>query len=102
MAKPISVIGRLMKLYRSARGPVILDKDHFFLLKDVHWDALLARADLLAYLSQRMRDGRGTELEDLKDPLSPASAQEVWAAGVTYLRSRTARMEESKSVGGGD
>jgi 2-dehydro-3-deoxy-D-arabinonate dehydratase len=28
--------------------------------------------------------------------------QEVWAAGVTYYRSRTARMEESKSAGGGD
>ena len=27
--------------------------------------------------------------------LSPVDAQEVWAAGVTYTRSRTARMEES-------
>jgi 2-dehydro-3-deoxy-D-arabinonate dehydratase len=27
--------------------------------------------------------------------LSPVEQQEVWAAGVTYLRSRTARMEES-------
>ena len=27
--------------------------------------------------------------------------QEVWAAGVTYYRSRTARMEESKDAGGG-
>jgi 2-dehydro-3-deoxy-D-arabinonate dehydratase len=27
--------------------------------------------------------------------LAPAESQEVWAAGVTYLRSRTARMEES-------
>jgi len=28
-------------------------------------------------------------------------SQEVWAAGVTYLRSRTARMEESSVAGGG-
>ena len=34
--------------------------------------------------------------------LSPASEQEVWAAGVTYLRSRDARMEESKDSGGAD
>jgi 2-dehydro-3-deoxy-D-arabinonate dehydratase len=34
--------------------------------------------------------------------LPPVGAQEVWAAGVTYFRSRTARMEESKSAGGGD
>ncbi|MFZ5495946.1 MAG: fumarylacetoacetate hydrolase family protein [Verrucomicrobiota bacterium] len=34
-------------------------------------------------------------------PAAPIGAQEVWAAGVTYLRSRTARMEESKDAGGG-
>ena len=32
---------------------------------------------------------------------APIGSQEVWAAGVTYLRSRTARMEESKDTGGG-
>ena len=30
----------------------------------------------------------------------PVSDQEVWAAGVTYLRSKTARMEESSISGG--
>jgi 2-dehydro-3-deoxy-D-arabinonate dehydratase len=33
--------------------------------------------------------------------LAPIVSQEVWAAGVTYFRSRTARMEESKDAGGG-
>ncbi len=33
--------------------------------------------------------------------LSPVSTQEVWAAGVTYFRSRSARIEESKDAGGG-
>ena len=33
--------------------------------------------------------------------LPPIGSQEVWAAGVTYLRSRDARMEESKVAGGG-
>jgi 2-dehydro-3-deoxy-D-arabinonate dehydratase len=32
--------------------------------------------------------------------LAPLQSQEVWAAGVTYYRSRTARMEESKQAGG--
>jgi len=32
---------------------------------------------------------------------APIQSQEVWAAGVTYLRSRTARMEESKDTAGG-
>ncbi len=34
------------------------------------------------------------------NPGAPIGRQEVWAAGVTYLRSRTARMEESKEAGG--
>jgi 2-dehydro-3-deoxy-D-arabinonate dehydratase len=29
------------------------------------------------------------------------TAQELWATGVTYFRSRDARMEESKAAGGG-
>lgn len=32
--------------------------------------------------------------------LPPIGSQEVWAAGVTYYRSRTARMEESEDSGG--
>src|SRR5205823_14092657 len=32
--------------------------------------------------------------------LPPIDEQEVWAAGVTYLRSKTAREEESASAGG--
>lgn len=32
--------------------------------------------------------------------LAPVSQQEVWAAGVTYFRSRSARMEESEQSGG--
>ena len=36
------------------------------------------------------------------EALAPIGSQEVWAAGVTYFRSRSARIEESKSAGGGD
>src|SRR5208282_6358113 len=33
---------------------------------------------------------------------APIGSQEVWAAGVTYFRSRSARMAEAKDAGGGD
>jgi 2-dehydro-3-deoxy-D-arabinonate dehydratase len=36
-----------------------------------------------------------------EDVVAPIGSQEVWAAGVTYLRSRTARMEESQEASGG-
>jgi len=38
----------------------------------------------------------------MEEILPPIGSQEVWAAGVTYLRSRDARMEESKDSGGAD
>lgn len=34
--------------------------------------------------------------------LAPVDVSEVWASGVTYARSKSARMEESKESGGGD
>ena len=34
--------------------------------------------------------------------LAPLDAQELWACGVTYLRSKMGRQEESKDAGGGD
>ena len=34
--------------------------------------------------------------------LAPIGTQEIWAAGVTYMRSKSARMEESKDAGGGN
>lgn len=36
------------------------------------------------------------------DLLAPVDHSEVWASGVTYARSKSARMEESKESGGGD
>ena len=33
---------------------------------------------------------------------APLQSQEVWAAGVTYLRSKDARLEEARQAGGGD
>jgi 2-dehydro-3-deoxy-D-arabinonate dehydratase len=34
--------------------------------------------------------------------MAPIGNQEVWAAGVTYLKSKIARQEESEEAGGGD
>ena len=91
-----------MKLYRTLAGPVLLHEDQFYRLTSIDWDSLISRPDVLAFVRQRYTDGLVKRLEELNEPLSPALSQEVWAAGVTYLRSRTARMEESKSAGGGD
>jgi len=58
-------------------------------------DGLLERADLLEHLADVRRATLPEWPLDEVRLLTPVESQEVWAAGVTYLRSKQARMEES-------
>jgi 2-dehydro-3-deoxy-D-arabinonate dehydratase len=94
-----------MKLYRTDDGCVAEQDGAFFLLERESWDALTTREDLEAYLRSALSGPRVAAQSPLANPetlLAPIGKQEIWAAGVTYYRSRDARMEESKSAGGGD
>ncbi len=62
-------------------------------------DTLFLAADPAALARNAWAAGQPATLP--ANPDAPIGMQEVWAAGVTYLRSRTARMEESKDAGGG-
>ncbi len=94
-----------MHLYRTARGPIVERDGAFQLLESIDWDGLLARRDLGGFLRDVLPEARqlGGEflLEDAR-LLPPIQSQEVWAAGVTFFRSRDARMEEARDGGGGD
>ena len=89
-----------MKLYRTAEGCIIEQDDVWYQFPDKNWAALTTREDLRSYLKARIAEL--TARSEPKDVLAPIGNQEVWAAGVTYYRSRTARMEESQAAGGGD
>jgi 2-dehydro-3-deoxy-D-arabinonate dehydratase len=54
----------------------------------------MGREAMLTALNAAAASGSGVPLESVTFA-APIDAQEVWAAGVTYLRSRNARMEES-------
>jgi 2-dehydro-3-deoxy-D-arabinonate dehydratase len=89
-----------MRLFHTSSG-VTLEHDEQHWTVPLAWDALVNDDGLekrLADLIARPPDGRRPAAADLRPPLG---SQEVWAAGVTYLRSRTARMEESRVAGGG-
>jgi 2-dehydro-3-deoxy-D-arabinonate dehydratase len=93
-----------MRLYRTKKGNLLENQGKFWLFEK-GWDELINRNDLHGYLTNAVsRDKEVSALEaaDLmeQDLLAPIGSQEVWAAGVTYLRSRDARMEESKESGG--
>ena len=92
-----------MKLYRTGDVIVATEGPRAVVLPDIDWDALFNRPDLAAYLRGRMKSGLRVAFDPSKAPLrAPIGAQEVWAAGVTYVRSRSARIEESQGAGGGD
>ncbi len=91
-----------MRLYRTAEGAVIEQAGQLFDGIDSDWDDLLVRDDLLAFLTGSVAGKSALSASRVKAALAPIGRQEVWAAGVTYYRSRDARMEESKSAGGGD
>ncbi len=90
-----------MKLYRTTNGVFVQADDKFYVVPAADWDDLLSSADLHA----RVRAATGQQTVASFDPatvLAPVVSQEVWAAGVTYYRSRNARIAESKDAGGGD
>lgn len=89
-------------LYKTETGSVLADGGEFYLLPENDWDVLLNRNDHeFVMTSMTRRSTRLPEFDPQTDALAPIGRQEVWAAGVTYFRSRTARMEESKDAGGG-
>jgi 2-dehydro-3-deoxy-D-arabinonate dehydratase len=90
-----------MKLYRSRAGIVVEHSGSFYKISAASWDELVAREDLAAELSRRIQQAASIDPAP-EDVLAPIGSQEVWAAGVTYFRSRNARMEEAKTAGGGD
>jgi 2-dehydro-3-deoxy-D-arabinonate dehydratase len=57
---------------------------------------LLERTDLAGELVRLRGAGLPEHPLDRIRLLTPVESQEVWAAGVTYLRSKEARMEESE------
>lgn len=91
-----------MKLYRLRYGAVVEESGSFHEIPAASWDELVAREDLASHIRQLIGGARPSRRPEMHDLMAPIGNQEVWAAGVTYYRSRNARMEESKSAGGGD
>lgn len=92
-----------MKLYRTSQGIIIEFDSSFYLSPQKNWDSYVNRDDLYdAILAEIQALSADPSLEEtLKTTLlAPINQQEIWASGVTYTKSREARMEESKRAGG--
>jgi 2-dehydro-3-deoxy-D-arabinonate dehydratase len=95
-----------MHLYKTKKGNFLIHDNNGYLIEQ-DWDAIINQEHLFNYLHAIAGTGTPVESDRLKDAIvnhlqAPVGSQELWASGVTYLRSRDARMEESKASGASD
>ncbi len=93
-----------MQVYKTRQGIVINHKGEFYQTTATNWDEFINRDNLYEFLSNEIATLQPQNDLDIvigSNNMPPIQSQEIWAAGVTYMRSMKARMEESK-VSGGD
>lgn len=93
-----------MKLFKTRQGNILEENEQYYRI-DQPWDELINHSGLHHHLQSLLRHAEllsPVQANALLNSqlMAPIGSQEVWAAGVTYLRSRDARMEESKESGG--
>ena len=94
-----------MKVHKTKECVLVEHRGQWYAARNLDWDSLVTREDLDQYLHTLVPgfEKLNGEPPNLGDTLlAPIGKQEVWAAGVTYHRSRDARMEEASSAGGGN
>lgn len=90
----------MIRLFATAGGLILEDNGEFLApSRPLDLDSVFHSPDPVALINRVLADARATEAPS--NLHAPLQSQEVWAAGVTYLRSRTARMEEARDAGGG-
>ena len=91
-----------MKVFKTANGAVVAHNEMFYVLTDIDWDAFINRKSLYQALLQDIKEVDASDTMSADEIVeTPIGNQEIWASGVTYMRSKEARMEESKDAGGG-
>jgi 2-dehydro-3-deoxy-D-arabinonate dehydratase len=95
----ISYSRRAMKLYRTANSLIVEHDNRYYSSSTISIDSLLARDDIGQHLRNTLGEWTTVGESALKDLRAPIGSQEVWGAGVTYFKSRNARMAESPEGG---
>jgi len=96
-----------MRLYKLPSSTLLQTDSQFLAGPQLDWDSLLAQENLGEHLKNESKNWKEISEAEANQLISsgllaPMGNQEIWAAGVTYYRSRTARMEESQDSGGAD
>jgi 2-dehydro-3-deoxy-D-arabinonate dehydratase len=92
-----------MKVYRTGSGAVIEHEGLFHAAPIDDWDEFINDDKILEKITSWIANGSNKGNSKAPDNIiSPMGKQELWACGVTYLRSKIGRQEESKDAGGAD
>jgi len=91
----------MIRLHHTTAG-ILLEQHGTFRAASADVDELFTAEDPVQWAAQAFAQGREQGPPDVAMLLAPIQGQEVWAAGVTYLRSMNARMDEAREAGGGN
>jgi 2-dehydro-3-deoxy-D-arabinonate dehydratase len=91
-----------MRIYKTGAGIVVEHEGGYFPAREKDWDAFVNRPDLYNKVRREI-------LREKADPslahaisaelLTPIGNQEVWACGITFVRSRQSYVEDTKETG---
>lgn len=91
-----------MKVFKVDNLVIIQHKEYYYSNEVLYFDSLINKVGLYNSLKREISTWKVSEEPPIPlgitDP--PLVSQEIWAAGVTYYRSREARMNESEDSGG--
>lgn len=87
----------MLHVFRTTEGMVACRDGEWMRLPELSWDEWFQADSPIQWLNLRLAQARPGRQPDMT-VLAPLASQEVWAAGVTYYRSRSARMEESDAA----
>ena len=93
-----------MKLYKTKSGIIIESNNDFFEADVADWDSFINDDNLLKKITALITSRNVIKTDSIaaSEIVAPVGQQELWACGVTYLRSKVGRQEESKASGGAD
>ena len=91
-----------MRLFKTLNRIAVEKENNYYLIND-NWDGFINDENLFTKVLNLLPSLVPKESSVIGDILPPiGSQQELWACGVTYLRSKIGRQEESKETGGAD
>ena len=93
-----------MKLFKT-KNCILIHKDNNYYPVNENWDSFVNDDHLFDKMEKIVNENN--PIENGKDLIdagleAPIGSQELWASGVTYMRSKQGRQEESQKAGGSD